>query len=81
MPSIKRERFVRVAAPRVQKVLDSMESLSKCSHKGNYEYDSGDIKKMISVIKNQLKNLEHMFAGGANAAGKRFSFDNNKNEE
>ena len=78
MASIRRERFVRVAGPRVQKVLDSIESLSKCSHKTNYEFDSEDVRKMMAVIKAQLKDLERVFSGGANSAGKKFSFDRNE---
>jgi hypothetical protein len=34
MSKEKRDRFEIVAAKRVQKVLDGLESLSKCSHRG-----------------------------------------------
>lgn len=78
MASVRRERFVRVAGPRVQKVLDCIDSLSKCSNKTNYEYDSDDVKKMMSVIKNQLRDLERVFSGGDKSAGKKFSFDVNE---
>ena len=78
MAGVRRQRFIRVAGPRVQKVLDGLESLSKCSHKANYDYDSEDVRKMMAVIRNQVKDLERAFNGGANSADKKFSFDKNE---
>jgi hypothetical protein len=59
--SVKAERFKRVAAPRVQRVLDSLDSLAKCSNRRNYEYAGEDIRKMVSAIKRRVRNLEHLF--------------------
>jgi hypothetical protein len=61
MDNTKAERFRRVAAPRVQRVLDSLENLSKCSNKNNYEYSDSDIEKMMRVIRSKVKSLEHKF--------------------
>ena len=49
--NIKQERFKNVASKRVQKVLDSVDSLSKCANRNNYEYDTEDISKMLKAIK------------------------------
>jgi hypothetical protein len=43
--SIKRERFINVAGRRVQKVLDSLDSLSKCANRNNY-----DIKEKVRLL-------------------------------
>jgi len=59
--SMKAERFKRVAAPRVQRVLDSIDNLAKCSNRRNYEYDGEDVRRMLSAIKRRLRNLEHLF--------------------
>lgn len=72
---IKRDRFIRVAGLRVQRVLDSMESLAKCSNKGNYEYEAKDVKKMLLAIRSQVKNLEQAFGGGSESAARNFGFD------
>ncbi len=61
MDNQKAERFRRVAAPRVQRVLDSMENLAKCSNRNNYEYTSEDVTKMLRAIKTTLKSLEQKF--------------------
>jgi hypothetical protein len=61
MENAKAERFRRVAAPRVQRVLDSLDNLSKCSNRNNYEYSVADISKMIRIIRSRLKSLEQSF--------------------
>ena len=51
--TLKRERFKKVASKRVQKVLDGVDNLSKCSNRRNYEYDDEEVAKMIKAIKEQ----------------------------
>lgn len=67
----KRERFETIAAKRVQKIINDMNSLAKCANKNNYEYNDEDIKKMVKVLKQKIKNLEDFFFQHKN---------NNKNE-
>ena len=43
----KKDRFKNVAGRRVQKVLDDIESLSKCANKSTYEYTDEEIRKMF----------------------------------
>jgi len=61
MESLKAERFRRVAGPRVQRVLDSLDNLAKCSVKNNYEYTSEEVSKMLRAIRGKVKNLEQRF--------------------
>jgi len=72
--SIKKDRFKNVAAKRVQKVLDSMESLSKCANKINYEYSDEDVNKLLKAIKEQLKMLELSYTEKSKSKSKTFSF-------
>lgn len=75
MDNKKAERFKRVAAPRVQRVLDSLDNLSKCSSRNNYEYSQEEVSKMLSAIRTKLKNLEQRFDVNSPASKKeRFSF-------
>ncbi len=69
-----RERFDEVAANRVKRVLDSIDSLAKCANKSSYEYTDHDIKKMISTLKERLRNLEFAFSQRGNGGGNKFSF-------
>jgi len=71
---IKEDRFKNVAAKRVQKVLDSMDSLSKCSNRNNYEYSDEDVSKFLKVIKEQMKSLEISFTEKSKNKTKTFSF-------
>ena len=59
--SMKADRFKRVAAPRVQRVLDSIDNLSKCSNKRNYEYTTEDVRRMLGAIKRRVRVLEQLF--------------------
>ena len=70
----KRERFEEIASRRVQKVIDGLESLSKCSNKNNYEFTDSDIKKMMSVIRKKLKYVEDSFGNKLNNSKNEFKF-------
>ena len=73
-PNIKKDRFKNVAAKRVQKVLDSMESLSKCANRGNYEYSDEDVSKLLKAVKEQMRMLELSYTEKSKSKSKTFSF-------
>ena len=54
------ERFNEIAPKRVDKVLKSIESLSKCSTR-NYEYTDVQVRKMFKAIKSELRIAEDKF--------------------
>ncbi len=70
--NLKRERFEKVAAKRVENVLKHMERLSNCSNKNNYDYTDEDVKKMITAIKEKLRYLETAFAQNSAKENKNF---------
>lgn len=55
---LKKDRFKRVASKRVDKLLQGIRSLSKCSNINNYEYSEDDVQKMIKAIKEELRTME-----------------------
>ena len=57
----KRARFEEIASKRVQYIIDKLELLGNCSNRNNYDFNEEDIKKMFSVIKEQLKKTEVKF--------------------
>lgn len=69
----KGERFRRVAAMRVQKVLDTLDSLAKCSNRNNYHYSDAEVGKMIRAIKSKLRDIEQTF-GRKSGESRRGSF-------
>lgn len=63
MSNSKRERFVRVAEERTQKVLDDLKSLAKCAAPVSYEYTKKDVDKILNAIEAQLQEVRDRFAG------------------
>ncbi len=51
----KEERFKRVTEKRVQRVLDSVRSLSQCSNKRMYIWNDHQLKKIWTAIDKELK--------------------------
>jgi hypothetical protein len=75
MDNSKAERFKRVAAPRVQRVLDSLDNLAKCSNRNNYEYTTEEVNKMFRAIKAKVRNMEQRFSDeGGTAKNDSFTF-------
>lgn len=70
MKSTRRQRFENVAAKRTQKIMDSIESLSNCSNRTNYEYAEADVKKMFKALRESINNCEAMFQNELNKRSK-----------
>lgn len=70
----KKERFKTVASRRVQKILDGMDNLSRCSNKRNYEYSEEDIKKMFKVLNDRYALLKISFSSGSKSSKQTFEF-------
>lgn len=63
MAETKRERFVRVAEARTNKILDMMKLLGNCACKTNYEYTEEDVKKIFAALEREMKNTRAKFNG------------------
>ncbi len=59
----KRERFVRLAEARTNKILEMIRLLGNCSSKANYEYTEEDVKKIFGALEKELKNTKNRFLG------------------
>lgn len=70
----KRERFVRIAEARTNKILGMMRLLGNCSSKGNYEYTEEDIRKIFGALERELKNTKNKFLG-IDAREEKFTLD------
>ncbi|MEM6895385.1 MAG: hypothetical protein AAF554_16940, partial [Bacteroidota bacterium] len=64
----------KVASNRVQKTLDTLDSLAKCSNRNNYEYNKEDVDKMISVLRSKLKFVENSFRQNIEKGNNKFNF-------
>ena len=59
----KRDRFVRIAEARTNKIINMMRLLGNCASPGNYEYTDEDIRKIFNALEKELKNTKNRFLG------------------
>lgn len=57
----KQERFRRVAVKRVQRVIDSLKSLSQCSNKRMYEWNDDQLKKIWAAIDESYRECKTQY--------------------
>lgn len=69
-----RERFVRIAEARTQKIIDMIELLGNCSNQYNYEYTTKDVDKMFFAIECALKASKARFTTESTNKNTRFKF-------
>ena len=58
---LKRERFVKVAENRTNKIISMIKLLGNCSNKNNYTYDEDDIKQIFNAIDQELRIIKVKF--------------------
>ena len=56
-----RERFIRLAEARTNKILKDLASLSNLSNRSNYSYSDEDVKKIFGAINSELKVAQSKF--------------------
>lgn len=57
----RRERFLRIAERRVNKILNDLDSLGKCANKKNYAYTNEDVKIIFRAIDNKVKAIRSLY--------------------
>ena len=60
--SQKRDKFVSIAEKRVTKTIKDIRLIGNLSNKNNYAYDEKDVKKIITALEDEVKNLKARFA-------------------
>lgn len=63
MQESKRERFVRVAESRTNKIIDMLRLLGNCANSSNYEYDDEDVRQIFTTIEKEVKAAKSAFMG------------------
>lgn len=71
----KREKFVRLAEARTNKIIDMIQLLGNCSNLSTYEYTSQDVEKIFSAIESELREAKKKFAKPEVNKGERFKLD------
>jgi len=58
----KKERFIKIAENRTNKILSTLKLLGNCSNKSNYDYTEEEVKKIFSAIETELKLTKQKFS-------------------
>ena len=75
MQETKRDKFVRLAEARTNKIIDMIQLLGNCSNLGAYDYTQQDVDKIFTAIENELREAKKKFSKVDNKKGSRFSLD------
>lgn len=72
----KREKFVRLAEARTNKILNMIQLLGNCSNKNSYEYTDEDVDEIFSAIEKELKITRRKFSENGITERKMFRLKN-----
>ena len=71
----KRDKFVRLAEARTNKIIDMIQLLGNCSNLGAYDYTQQDVDKIFTAIENEMREAKKKFSKVDSKKGSRFSLD------
>lgn len=71
----KREKFVRLAENRTNKILDTLQLLGNCSNQNVYEYSKKDVDKIFNAIQSQLNDTRKRFDKQESKKNGHFTLD------
>lgn len=54
----KRDRFVRLAEARTNKIIDMLQLLGNCANTNTYEYTQQDVDQIFSAIETELREAK-----------------------
>jgi len=69
----KRERFVRLAEARTNKIIDMIQLLGNCANTGTYEYTQQDVDQIFSAIEAELREAKKKYQRVESPKTSRFS--------
>lgn len=58
----KKERFIRIAENRTNKIIDMIRLLGNCANENTYEYNEKDIIKIFTTLERELKVARSKFS-------------------
>lgn len=69
----KNEKFVRIASPRVNAVIDKLDILSNCAS-SNYEYTEEQVENMFQAIRDAMDACYAQFQPRVKSEKEKFTF-------
>lgn len=74
-PETKRDKFVRLAEARTNKIIDMIQLLGNCSNSSAYDYSSQDVEKIFNAIEAEVREAKKKFNKIESKKGTRFTLD------
>lgn len=71
----KRDKFVRIAEARTNKIINMIQLLGNCSNQSLYEYTSKDVNKIFNAIQNELDEAKKRYSKQDSQKGSKFTLD------
>lgn len=74
-PETKREKFIRLAEARTNKIIDMLHLLGNCSNLSIYDYTQQDVDKIFAAIESEVREIKKKFNKTESKKGSRFTLD------
>ena len=71
----KREKFVRIAEARTNKIINMIQLLGNCSNQSLYEYSQKDVNKIFNTIQTELDEGKKRYSKQDSQKGSKFTLD------
>ncbi|MST67577.1 hypothetical protein FYJ57_12825 [Lachnospiraceae bacterium BSM-380-WT-5A] len=71
----KRDKFVRLAEARTNKIIDMLQLLGNCSNSNVYDYTQQDVDKIFNAIDAEVKEAKKKFSKIESKKSTRFTLD------
>ena len=69
----KRDKFVRLAEARTNKIIDMIQLLGNCSYASAYDYTQQDVEKIFGAIEAELREAKKKFYKVESKKSSRFT--------
>lgn len=71
----KRDKFVRLAEARTNKIIDMLQLLENCSNANAYDYTQKDVDKIFNAIESEVREAKKKFSKMESKKSTRFTLD------
>lgn len=71
----KRDKFVRIAEARTNKIINMIQLLGNCSNQSLYEYSQKDVNKIFNAIQAELDEAKKRYSKQDSQKGSKFTLD------
>ena len=71
----KRDKFVRLAEARTNKIIDMLQLLGNCSNSSAYEYSQQDVDKIFAAIEAEVREAKKKFSKIDAKKSQRFTLE------